>query len=150
MVSGGGLGSGAVLCLDTSAMLKRVFDEERSEQLVQAIRGWGTEGAKLLTSALTATECERALRARSVRAGGQVMDTAILDELVATAISGVKVFDITRPIVYIAGKIGPPTLRTLDAIHLATAFHLQVDGLVTYDDRLAAACESVGIAVLRP
>lgn len=51
-----------------------------------------------------------------------------------------------------ASTIGPRTLRTLDAIHLATALALgsELDAFVTYDDRLAAAASAVGLPVVRP
>jgi predicted nucleic acid-binding protein len=43
-------------------------------------------------------------------------------------------------------------LRSLDAIHLATARVLgpDLDGLATYDDRLAAAAKDAGIPVVDP
>jgi hypothetical protein len=46
-----------------------------------------------------------------------------------------------------AATVGPPGLRTLDAIHLAAA---QLRALVTCDTRLADAGESLGIAVASP
>jgi predicted nucleic acid-binding protein len=44
------------------------------------------------------------------------------------------------------------TLRSLDALHLATALEIrdELDGLVTYDGRMAAAAEGLGLAVLAP
>jgi uncharacterized protein len=43
-------------------------------------------------------------------------------------------------------------LRSLDAIHLATARVLgqELDGLVTYDDRLAKAAADAGFTVISP
>jgi uncharacterized protein len=43
-------------------------------------------------------------------------------------------------------------LRSLDAIHLATARQLGTDlvGLVTYDDRLASAARDARITVIEP
>ena len=43
-------------------------------------------------------------------------------------------------------------LRSLDAIHLATArlFGTELDGFVTYDDRLAAAARDAGMPVVAP
>jgi uncharacterized protein len=43
-------------------------------------------------------------------------------------------------------------LRCLDAIHLATAQQLGVDlaRIVTYDDRMAAAADHLGLTVARP
>jgi predicted nucleic acid-binding protein len=51
-----------------------------------------------------------------------------------------------------AALIEPETLRTLDALHLATAAELGdvLDGLITYDVRMAAAAETLGLAVLAP
>ena len=52
----------------------------------------------------------------------------------------------------VARSIGPANLRTLDAVHLAAARELgnDLNGIVTYDTRLAAACESLTIEVVAP
>lgn len=52
----------------------------------------------------------------------------------------------------LAAVVGPPLLRTLDAIHLATALSLRedLDGLVAYDARLARAAAGAGLPVLAP
>jgi predicted nucleic acid-binding protein len=52
----------------------------------------------------------------------------------------------------IAGKLPPDDLRSLDAIHLATAQQLgdSMARLVTYDERLAEAARSAGLAVATP
>jgi len=52
----------------------------------------------------------------------------------------------------LAGALLPRELRTLDAIHLATAQRLGVDlgWLCTYDDRMRAAAEALGMAVVAP
>ena len=46
----------------------------------------------------------------------------------------------------------PEALRSLDAIHLATAERLGADlgGLITYDDRLAHAARRLGLRVSSP
>ncbi len=51
-----------------------------------------------------------------------------------------------------AARLEPASLRTLDAIHLATALTLGTDlaGLVTYDGKLAEAAVSEGFDVLAP
>jgi predicted nucleic acid-binding protein len=51
-----------------------------------------------------------------------------------------------------AAALDPPALRTLDAIHIATAMAVRSDlaGIVTYDLRLAAAAESAHLDVLAP
>ena len=51
-----------------------------------------------------------------------------------------------------AATIEPVTLRALAALHLATALEVrdELDRFVTYDGRLAAAAETLGLAVLAP
>jgi predicted nucleic acid-binding protein len=64
----------------------------------------------------------------------------------------VEVIDLDRAIAGVAATVGQPGLRTLDAIHLATAISLlpDLDAFVTYDDRLAQAARTIGLPVLRP
>ncbi len=52
----------------------------------------------------------------------------------------------------VAGELQPPELRSLDAIHLATAqqFDTELNHVVTYDDRMAAAARTLGIRVTAP
>jgi predicted nucleic acid-binding protein len=51
-----------------------------------------------------------------------------------------------------AATLDPEELRGLDALHLAAALELgdELDGIVTYDDRMAAAASRYGIAVIAP
>jgi predicted nucleic acid-binding protein len=51
-----------------------------------------------------------------------------------------------------AGAIQPPSLRTLDAIHLATALELGGDlsVLIAYDTRLLAAARDRSVPILTP
>jgi predicted nucleic acid-binding protein len=51
-----------------------------------------------------------------------------------------------------ASLLDPPTLRSLDAIHVATALAAgdDLDGLVTYDSRLASTAAAHGLDVLAP
>ncbi len=46
----------------------------------------------------------------------------------------------------------PLLLRSLDAIHLAAALELgdELDGIVTYDERLSDAAALLGVAVISP
>jgi len=43
-------------------------------------------------------------------------------------------------------------LRSLDALHLATALHLEdeLDGIVTYDANFASVASGLGLTVLAP
>jgi uncharacterized protein len=51
-----------------------------------------------------------------------------------------------------AGSLGPAGLRTLDAIHLATAleFGPELTAFVSYDERLSEAARAKGLTVIAP
>lgn len=51
-----------------------------------------------------------------------------------------------------AASVGPSTLRSLDALHLATAISVRGDigAFFTYDQRLAEAAERHGLPVVAP
>jgi predicted nucleic acid-binding protein len=51
-----------------------------------------------------------------------------------------------------ATDLGPPTFRSLDALHLATALSVrdEIGAFVTYDQRLAVAAEAEGLPVSCP
>lgn len=51
-----------------------------------------------------------------------------------------------------AAELEPTLLRSLDAVHLAAALELgdELDGIVTYDDRLTEAAKLHGVRVIAP
>ncbi|MGH3613322.1 MAG: hypothetical protein ACRDRK_12170 [Pseudonocardia sp.] len=53
-------------------------------------------------------------------------------------------------VVSLARRVSPDALRSLDAIHLASALLVDADLVSTYDGRLALACEENGLAVAKP
>lgn len=57
-----------------------------------------------------------------------------------------------RGLLLAAGRLGPVGIRTLDAIHLASATAAGADlgGVVTYDDRMADAARGMGLVALAP
>ena len=59
---------------------------------------------------------------------------------------------ITDDLLDAASDLGPAILRSLDAIHLATAvaFGDHLTAFVSYDDRLLGAAEAVGLPTLAP
>jgi predicted nucleic acid-binding protein len=67
-------------------------------------------------------------------------------------VSQLAVVEPTESIRARAALLDPVTLRSLDALHLATALEVgdELDGLVTYDARMAAAAKTLGLAVLAP
>jgi predicted nucleic acid-binding protein len=51
-----------------------------------------------------------------------------------------------------AAELDPPALRTLDAIHLASALMLGTDceGVITYDTRMQQAARDAGLSIVAP
>jgi uncharacterized protein len=78
-----------------------------------------------------------------------------LPELTAQAqrvVAQIAVVDPSEAIRARAALLEPVMLRSLDALHLATALEMgdDLDGLVSYDGRMSAAAETVGLVVLAP
>jgi hypothetical protein len=67
-------------------------------------------------------------------------------------LSRIALVDLDEPVVQVAAALEPAELRTLDAIHLATAISLGRDlgALCAYDARLGSAAVSRAIEVLAP
>jgi uncharacterized protein len=63
-----------------------------------------------------------------------------------------SVVELTPRVAAIAASVGAPTLRSMDAIHLASCLVLvpEVDAFVTYDQRLAEAATALGVVVASP
>jgi predicted nucleic acid-binding protein len=130
--------------LDSSAVLKRVLVEPESADLLTRLDKHHTEGDVLVSSSLAWIEVARALR--SLR-GATLAEVA--DEVDA-ALSGVAEHPLVAEVVALARRMNPAVLRSLDAIHLASALLLDADVVLTYDQHLAAACIDGGLAVAAP
>ena len=125
--------------VDTSALVKLVVAESETA----ALRAWLEESSRELVACdLARTELMRVVR----RA---VPDRVLQAREVLDAVTLVHV---TPAVFENAGRLDPPELRSLDAIHLAAALDLgdDLEGLITYDDHLAGAAISNGVAVVAP
>jgi predicted nucleic acid-binding protein len=131
--------------VDSSALLKRGFTEPESDALEEALLHHVEAGDLLLSSSLAMIEVSRALRRELAD-----QDPGLVTDLNDDIVSGVMERPITADVVSLARRIGPTTLRSLDAIHLATAILIDAAVLLTYDARLAAAGRASGIAVASP
>ncbi len=73
---------------------------------------------------------------------------------VADLLSGKVLIPLNEEILAAAETIAPPTVATLDAIHLATAVSLskagKLDALMTYDRQLTTGALKHGLEVLAP
>lgn len=125
--------------LDTSALVKLIVAEAETA----ALRTWlETEPRDPVTSDLARAELIRA--ARRVAPDRAVAARQLLEAMI--------VVEVATAVFEEAGRLDPAGLRTLDAVHLAAALDLGDDltAIVTYDNRLADAAQSLGIAVVAP
>lgn len=127
--------------LDASALVKLGTPERESDALREHLAGYDAQ----LTSRVAFVEVGRALMRRG-RASAELVDT------VAEVFIGVALVDLDDDISASASSLDPPTLRALDAIHLASALSLgaALDAFVTYDARLAEAARAAGMTVVAP
>lgn len=124
--------------VDSSALVKLAVREPESA----ALRRYLGRRRQLVSSALARTEVMRALLPLgpdAVKRGREVL-------------ARVDLLRLNDRILDAAGLLEPSDLRSLDAIHLASAEQLGTDlrGFVTYDDRLATAAGGRGFRVVRP
>jgi len=124
--------------LDSSAIVKLAIEEPESAALRRYLR----RRRPLVSSTLARAEVSRALLpigAAAVLRGEDVL-------------SRLELIRINDRILAAAGSLLPEDVRTLDAIHLATAQQLATDlaGLVTYDERMSGAAEGLGWSVVAP
>lgn len=123
--------------LDASAIVKLIVAEAGSGPMHR----WWLEAERVATSRVGLIETNRAASTRD-------HEPAHRDE-VLDALEIIEVDDATARS---ASRMSPPALRTLDAIHVASALQLlpELDAFVTYDARLAAAARAVGLPVVQP
>lgn len=131
--------------LDSSALVPRVAAEPFSEALKQRLHQLEVDEALMVTSAVGKIEVSRALRSRAERLGLEWHEDDDRE-----ALSGVRILPLDDQVVEHARSIGPRVLRSLDAVHCATALLTNSDTLITYDVRLADAAVRNGISVESP
>lgn len=126
-----------MLYLDTSAAVKLVLEEAESTALSELI---AAEPGPLVTSRVGSVELRRV-----TRRGGASADRA--DALAAS----LAVIEVDATVERLAVGLDPE-LRSLDAIHLASALAAGdvLEGFVCYDVRLGEAAAREGLAVLAP
>ncbi len=125
--------------LDTSALAKIIVDEDHSA----ALRAWlgDSPAVPLVTCSIGVVELHRlAARVSAEASAAAVLLTARVD-----------VLELTPSMLTLAGRLPPPTVRTLDALHIAAAAFLpDLEVLVTYDHRMAEAARGYGLPTSAP
>lgn len=99
-----------------------------------------------ITSVLGRIELLRAVRRVTAASGDDDLNARASSVVASLGITG-----LTDAIAERAAKLDPGALRTLDAIHLATAILAgPVEAFIAYDDRLVDAARAAGLTVVRP
>jgi uncharacterized protein len=124
--------------LDSAAVVKLVHAENET----RALRRWLDDriDSPWTSSALLEIEAFRALARYAPQAASRLHPVLDLITLV----------DIDAGIRILAQTVRPATVRSLDAIHLATALSVRPATFVTYDKRLADAARGASLVVDMP
>jgi predicted nucleic acid-binding protein len=127
--------------------VKLVVMEPESRPLAAELARWREH----VSASISLTEVTRACRV----AAGAGMDAAVAGQILAAAeavLARIEMLDIDPPLLREAASLDPIGLRSLDAIHLATALSIrdELGAVVTYDRRLASAARAYNLEVLTP
>jgi predicted nucleic acid-binding protein len=130
---------GSLVYLDASALVKLVAVEPESSALAQFLGDW----ERRITSRISTVEVTRAARRPAMPE---------LVERASAVLDGVSFIELGQEIARLAGLLDPPTLRSLDAMHVASALSLGADigPFLTYDARMQEAATAAGLDVRAP
>lgn len=129
----------SALYVDSSALCKLVAQEAESVAMHEI---WTTRGNDLASSDLARTEVLRqASRCQPPRL-----------QRAREVLDGLVLIPLLTKLTETAGTLSPPGLRSLDALHLATALELgdDLEAIVTYDTRQAESARHLGLSVVSP
>ena len=131
--------AGPVAYLDSSAFVKLIVAEPESESLRRALARWPQRASSVLLRAETIRALRRSGNERHLPAARRLL-------------RAVRMIRIDEPLLDRAADLEPGELRTLDAIHLASALELGLDlgVLLAYDVRLKAAAQAYGLIAESP
>lgn len=129
-----------LLYLDSSALVKLILPEAESEALLKSLSTWPVR----VTSEIARVEVMRAARRATTHPS--------TEQRVEEVMAGLYLLKIDSDILSGAARLEPRTLRSLDAIHLASALSLEADlgAIAVYDSNLATAAADCGLRVLAP
>ena len=123
---------------DSSALVKLVLDERETD----ALRAYERQVVRIVSSELVRTEVARAVARITDSGNGRV----------AEILQAVQLVPLSTSLLNEAGRLAPASLRSLDAIHLASALLIrdELEAFVAYDDRLLDAATALGLPVASP
>lgn len=142
-----------MIYFDTCALIKLVRQDAGSAALSRFIDGH--PGSRWFASEIATAEIARTVRRINHDDNGRVIDQARLAAELRHAESlcgNLDLVPVSTRVLSDAAALRRPFLRTLDAIHLATAAGVRtgLTAFLTYDKRLAAAAEEAGLPVTAP
>jgi uncharacterized protein len=131
--------AGQVLYLDASAVVKLAVREAETPALHRAVRSWPIRVSSIVSSVEVSRAARRSGKRRVVERAGDVL-------------RGVELLALDDEVARLAATVQPAELRSVDAVHVATALVLgsSMGAFACYDRRLRAAAEAAGLAVLTP
>jgi predicted nucleic acid-binding protein len=131
--------SEGIVYLDSSALIKLVFDEPETPALADFLGGWPARASSTVASV-------------EVLRTAQLVDDDLVTRGARDVLAGVHLIRLEDGLLASAARLEPAPLRALDAIHLATAISLghELAGMVVYDRRLADAARRAGLTVWAP
>lgn len=118
--------------------MKLVIEEAESAALEKHL----TDDVALASSRIVLVEVPRATRIANPSKEVQQETGRLLNSCLLV--------DVRDRVLRDAAALASRTVRTLDAVHLATALHIEADELVAYDRRLLDAAESLGLSTATP
>ncbi len=127
-----------IVYCDSNILLKRVLDEPDSQEITHQLNSIISLNSTLITSDLARVEIDRNIRREF---GSPQPDD------VQIALDYVVLADLDKHILMNAADLPSRYLSTLDAIHVATAFTVGADLVLTLDKQMRAACEELGMLV---
>lgn len=123
--------------VDTSVYAKTIVDEADSDSVISVLDGYRGAGDELVSSAILTTELHRL---------GHRQGLATDD--VRAALDLIDLVRVTDALLFQAGSLPGRSLRSLDAIHIATALEVDADSFVTADRRQGDAARTAGLEVV--
>ncbi len=125
--------------VDSSALVKLVIDEPESSALESYLDG---RESLLATSRIALVEVSRATTLAN--------PSDVVQHEVDRLMSSCMLVAVTIELLRSARKLASATVRTLDAVHLASAIRVEADEFVAYDSRLLAAAREHGLHASAP
>jgi predicted nucleic acid-binding protein len=125
------------LYADSSALAKLLLDETESGVLASFLEA---DGRTPVSSAVVRVELTRAVRLRNPAAAVELH----------ALLAGLEIVPVSDRVLGVAAQLADAHLRSLDAIHLASAVSVGADEMLVYDRSLAEAATAAGIRPVSP